>query len=148
MSTEAILSVACALIGLVLGYSLRVFEVYFKGREASQMKRQADEEIEFDHSAVEVTAEEPMNVYEIRLADWGPAFTGALDTLHRWRWTVWTNVPGSQDLPVHSFLGGDMPIMLGNEPTSDEAIRVASEWIESQGRHPYTSTLVEVTSSW
>lgn len=73
--------------------------------------------------------------YEVRLADWGPDFTGEDGTLPRWRWVVL-----DADREVKALLGTTpetgteaAPFMLGNAPTPLAAMAQAMRWIEAQG---------------
>lgn len=70
--------------------------------------------------------------YEIRVADWGPDFTGEGDTLPRWRWAI-----VDADLDIKEYFRvehkADTPFMLGNAPTAREAYLDALAWIERQG---------------
>jgi hypothetical protein len=75
--------------------------------------------------------------YEVRLADWGPDFTGFDGILPRWRWAV-----VDADIALRTALGlpievgtEELPLMLGNAFTAEEALVAAVRWIETQ-QHP------------
>lgn len=78
--------------------------------------------------------------YEVRLADWGPDFTGYDGTLPRWRWSV-----VDADLALRDALGTlaedevgtvETPHMLGNDFSAGGALMAAVRWIEERQNPP------------
>ena len=78
--------------------------------------------------------------YQIEVVDWGEDFIGGHDTLPRYRWVV-----SDADQVLKRTLGeesDDTPnyLMLGNEPTRDQAWWRALAWVE---QHEHTVVVVE-----
>lgn len=97
-------------------------------------RRQAEDEIKREQTKVRVLLDSHQNRYEIKVADWGPDFTGKGDILPRWRWSV---VDADYALRV-AFDPGGGPYegprvhMIGNAPSKPEAYLAAMAWIEKQ----------------
>lgn len=92
---------------------------------------------------IKATLPEGQPRYLLRLADWGPDFTGEHGTLHRFRWVV-----EDADAEVREILAdGDWDdevgpvLMVGNAPSAMEAAFEALGWIERQ-RHPLATTVI------
>lgn len=128
----------------VLGLLMAAFwwQGHEKGKASAKAKMASEVQTQTDLSAVSEQSRLAMLSthlparYEIRIADWGPDFTGKNDTLHRWRWAV---IDANHIVRVN--LGVDDPMseaevyMLGNAPTKHEAFLAALGWVEQQ-KHP------------
>lgn len=91
--------------------------------------------------------------YEVRLADWGPDFTGYDGELPRWRWTIvdaeqpYRVALGAQAMDIGT---NEIPFMLGNAFTPLDAMRDALKWIEEHESPPYSVVVaaMEPTLRW
>lgn len=133
------------LLSLCLGLGWLRERAAMVEREVTLTERAADKQARFTdlHSEVLQTLigeDGKLHTrYEIRLADWGPDFTGVDGVLPRWRWVVL-----DADRRLKAALGvecqiergtEEMPFMLGNAPTAATAVVQAMRHVEIS-EHP------------